>query len=199
VPDPARGPEAEAGNLDEADKAWRRETAAQAPEPEVRVPDELRERLPRSDAEWRLDNAKADREAAAAEVQAKAKDQPDGPETAVQTPEPQVLEPTPAAAAAEAPEPEPPEPVRAEAEVPEASEPEPDEEAARNVRLDALEARAAEAAERARTERAEEEAGARDYADRQAARAAAGIDAEPDTDAGGWQAAVPAEEQLEPG
>ena len=203
VPDPARGPEAEAGagDLDEADEAWRRETAAQAPEPEVRVPDELPERLPRSAAEWRLDNAKADREAAAAEAQARAKAQPDGPETAVQT-EPQVLEPTPAVAAAEAPEPEPPEPPepeRAEAEVPEASEPEPDEEAARNVRLDALEARAAEAAERAQAERAEEEAGARDYADRQAARAAAGIDAEPDTDAGGWQAAVPAEEELEPG
>jgi hypothetical protein len=116
------------------------------------------------------------------------------------------------------PQPEAPEPVEAQAQDPEpepvepgpAPEPKPaaaeaakgdagDEEAARNERLDALQARAADAAERAQAERAEEEAGAQDYADRQASRAEAGIDPEPD-DVGGWQASVPvAEEEMEPG
>jgi conjugative relaxase-like TrwC/TraI family protein len=139
-------PDPEAGDLDEADEAWRRETTAQAPQPEAPEP-----------------------------VEAQAPD-----------PEPEPAEPGPASE---------PEPAAAEAAEGDAK----DEQAARNEWLDALQARAADAAERAQAERAEKEAGARDYADRQASRAEAGIDPEPD-DVGGWQASVPvAEEEMEPG
>ena len=63
---PAGGvPEVPAAEVEEPAPAGPPEPARpQAPAP--RVPDDLPERLPRSDAEWRLDNAKADREAAEA-------------------------------------------------------------------------------------------------------------------------------------
>ena len=103
-----------------------------------------------------------------------------------------------AAAAAQPHENETPEPAAAHphelpaARAPEAGQEQPAE--GRNARLDQLQARAMEAAGRIEAERAEVDAGARDYAERQATAEA---DAEPS--AGGWQASVPAEEELEPG
>ena len=103
-----------------------------------------------------------------------------------------------AAAAAQPHETETPEPAAAHphelpaARTPEAGQEQPAE--GRNARLDQLQARATEAAGRIEAERAEVDAGARDYAERQATAEA---DAEPS--AGGWQASVPAEEELEPG
>ena len=103
-----------------------------------------------------------------------------------------------AAAAAQPHETETPEPAAAHphelpaARTPEAGQERPAE--GRNARLDQLQARATEAAGRIEAERAEVDAGARDYAERQATAEA---DAEPS--AGGWQASVPAEEELEPG
>ncbi len=103
-----------------------------------------------------------------------------------------------AAAAAQPHETETPEPAATHAhELPAARTPEAGQEQpaeGRNARLDQLQARATEAAGRIEAERAEVDAGARDYAERQATAEA---DAEPS--AGGWRASVPAEEELEPG
>jgi hypothetical protein len=190
-PDPAgesAGPhepaEVEAGDLDEADEAWRREPAARKPEPAEAAPD----------------SAEAGGQAAAAEAQAKAKAQPEVPETAVQPAESETPEPAPAPAETPGPEPEPEQSEASESV--EAAEPEPepepdDGEAARNERLDALQARAAEAVGRAQAERAEEEAGAREFAQRQA-RATAEPEADVGAEPAGWDAGVPAEEEMEP-